>query len=67
MDIFEDILSHLQHSSQKDFYRDLYSINTVKTTFCDFCNILNSENIAGNIANEQYQRKLLDSSQEILN
>ena len=36
-------------------------IYTVKQSFCDFCNILNSQNIAGNIANEQYQKKLMVS------
>jgi hypothetical protein len=36
-------------------------IYTVKQSFCDFCNILNSENIAGNIANEQYHKKIMFS------
>ena len=36
-------------------------IYTVTQSFFDFCNILNSQNIAGNIANEQYQTKLMFS------
>ena len=38
---------------------NLILYNNIYTVKQSLCNILNSQSIAGNIANEQYQRKLM--------